>query len=222
MRLDPKAWEMGHSPRGFKVDWFQIVHKCTIPNLVLNKDRWGPWWFRMDSKWYGWYGYDMMWMSKELRSIVYLSTWINDFGPFGSGIHPTSLILSWGTAFFRTFRCRSFRPGIVLRKNNEGKMWSRTDGKEMGNVQHLLLVDYGGLYIAPYLSMMTIHERGIPFSNTEASATQKCPTTCSSDGFCEEQAFAYVCAVLFLIYVLQDMIWYDMTRYDMIWYDIMR
>ena len=140
MRLDPKAWEMGHSPRGFKVHWFQIVHKCTVPNLVLNKDRWGPWWFRMDSEWYGWYGYDMMWMSKELRSIIYLSTWINDFGPLGSEIHPTSLILSWGTAFFRTFRCRSFRPGIVLRKNNEGKMWPRTDGKEMGNVQHPLLV----------------------------------------------------------------------------------
>ena len=130
MRLDPKAWEMGHSPRGFKVDWFQIVHKCTVPNLVLNKDRWGPWWFRMDSKWYGWYGYDMMWMSKELRSIIYLSTWINDFGPLGSEIHPTSLILSWGTAFFRTFRCRSFRPGIVLRKNNEAAKCDELMGKK--------------------------------------------------------------------------------------------
>jgi hypothetical protein len=120
--------------------------------------------------------------------------------------------------------------GVEASDQASSSQCQKNDGKEMGNVQNPLLMmgDCTLPHICQWSQSMNGESRSQTIAvpeiyrsrclrcDTEASATQKCPTTCSSDGFCEKQACLCMCSGIFNICIAR----YDMIRYDKIWYDM--
>lgn len=125
----------------------------------------------------------------------------------------------WGTAFFRTFRCRSFRPGIVLRKKKRRQNvitnWWERDGQSskssvcwLWGIVHCP-ISVGFFYHNPWTGNPILKYWGVRY--TKVSNNMFFGWFLWETGLC-----LCMCSVIFNICIAR----YDMIRYDKIWYDM--